>query len=61
MMTLKEVREKNGLTQEKLALQLGVERGTISMIEIGKNRMTVPMAKKVEKLFGVKWTEFFED
>lgn len=58
-MILKSLRQKHGLSQEELANQIGVARTTIAMIETGKNRMTVEMAKKLSKVFEIDWRELF--
>ena len=50
-----------GLTQEQLASECGVQRTTISMIEIGENKPSVELAKKLGKIFEVAWSDFFED
>ena len=61
MPNLKELRTAKGLTQEQLANECGVQRTTITMIEIGENKPSVELAKKLGKLFDVTWSDFFED
>lgn len=60
-MILKSLRQKHGLSQEELANEIGVARTTIAMIEIGKNQMTVDMAKRLSKVFDIDWKDFFND
>ena len=50
-----------GLTQEQLAKECDVQRTTITMIEIGENKPSVELAKKLGKIFEVAWSDFFED
>ena len=59
-MKLKELREARGITQAMLADTVGVCTATISMIETGRNRPSVELAKKLAKYFNVKWHIFFE-
>lgn len=40
MNILKQLREERGLTQEELAEKSGVSRVTISMLEVGKQKVT---------------------
>lgn len=61
MIDLKELRIAKGLTQEQLASECGVQRTTITMIEIGENKPSVELAKKLGKIFEVAWSDFFED
>ena len=58
---LKEARIKKKLTQQELADRVGVNRQTISMIELGVNKPSVELAKKIGKVLKVKWYLFFED
>lgn len=60
MLNLKELRTEKGLTQEELASQCDVLRNTISMIEIGINKPSVELAKKLGEVFDVDWKGFFE-
>ena len=61
MIDLKELRTAKGMTQEQLASECGVQRTTITMIEIGENKPSVELAKKLGKIFEVAWSDFFED
>lgn len=61
MVDLKEEREKKGMTQQDLADKVGVVRQTISMIEMGQNKPSVVLAKKIGKVLKIKWTNFFKD
>ena len=60
MIDLKELRTAKGMTQEQLAKECEVQRTTITMIEIGENKPSVELAKKVGKIFEVDWKGFFE-
>ena len=61
MINLKELRTAKGMTQEQLAKECEVQRTTITMIEIGENKPSVELAKKLGKIFEVAWSDFFED
>lgn len=60
MIDLKELRTAKGMTQEQLAKECEVQRTTITMIEIGENKPSVELAKKLGKIFEVDWKGFFE-
>lgn len=60
MIDLKELRTAKGITQEQLAKECEVQRTTITMIEIGKNKPSVELAKKLGVIFEVDWKGFFE-
>lgn len=61
MSKLKELRTERGYTQESLAKELGLAKGTISSYEQGYRKISVPIAIKLSKVLEVKWTIFFED
>ena len=61
MIDLKELRTAKSMTQEQLASECGVQRTTITMIELGENKPSVELAKKLGKIFEVAWSDFFED
>lgn len=61
MVDIKELRIAKGLTQEQLAKECGVQRTTITMIELGENKPSVELAKKLGNIFNVTWSDFFED
>lgn len=61
MINLKELRTAKGLTQEQVASECGVQRTTITMIELGENKPSVELAKRLGTIFNVAWSEFFED
>ena len=61
MLNVKELRTAKGMTQEQLAKECEVQRTTITMIEIGENKPSVELAKKLGKIFEVAWSDFFED
>lgn len=56
---LKALRESNGLTQSELADSAGVTRECISLIENGKNKPSVALAKKLGQILKVDWSNFF--
>ena len=60
MLNIKELRTAKGLTQEQLAKECEVQRTTITMIEIGENKPSIELAKKLGVIFEVDWKGFFE-
>lgn len=60
-LNIKELRTSRGLTQEQLANECGVQRTTITMIELGENKPSVELAKKLGKIFEITWSDIFED
>ena len=60
MIDLKKLRNERGLKQEELARECGVLRTTISMIETGENKPSVPLAQKLGQVLEVDWKGFFE-
>ena len=61
MINLKELRTAKGLTQEQVASECGVQRTTITMIELGENKPSVELAKKLGEIFEIAWSDIFED
>ena len=61
MLNVKELRMSKGLTQEQLATECGVQRTTITMIELGENKPSVELAKKLGEIFEIAWSDIFED
>lgn len=50
---IKELRKKSGLSQEKLAVQLGVYRNTISNWERGYSHINLANAERLAQFFKV--------
>lgn len=61
MISVKALREKQGLSQEELASKIGLTRSAVAMIENGSNKLTVDNAKKIGEILRVDWKEFFID
>lgn len=60
MIDLKSIREEHGMTQEKLANEIGKTRTLITSIESGDSKPSVATAKKIAEVLGFDWTNFFE-
>ena len=56
---VRELRKKEGLTQEQLAEFIGVSRQTINAIEKEKFDPSLPTAFKMSKLFKLPIEQFF--
>ena len=50
---LKELREKEGLTQKDIGIKVGVSRQAINAIETGKFDPSIWLAYDLSKLFGM--------
>lgn len=55
-----ELRKEHKLSQEELALAVGVTRQTITSIEIGKYTASLPLAYKIAKYFNKSIEEIFD-
>jgi len=55
--TLREAREKRGLSQERLALEADLDRTFISSIEAGRRNITFASLLKVARALDLKPTE----
>ena len=57
---IKELREKTGLNQEKLAEMVGMEARHLSRIETGKSFTTIENISKLAQALGVNISSLFE-
>ena len=57
---LKAMREKRGLTQRKLAHDLGISQNYIPAIESGARRAGPKLQEQLVKYFGCRFDELFE-
>ena len=57
---LKELREKEGLTQKDVGIKVGVSRQAINAIETGKFDPSIWLAYDLSKLFKLTIEEFFD-
>ena len=55
---LRELRRRRGLSQEALALDAGVERNYVSLLELGKNSASIRMLFKLCGVLGVAPSAF---
>ncbi len=57
---IRELRKKNKLSQEELALAVGTTRQTITSIEVGKYTASLVLAYKISHYFGLTIEEVFD-
>lgn len=57
---VKELRLKAGLSQEKFALQIGMDRTYFSSVEAGKRNLSIHNIKKICDGFNITLSEFFK-
>ena len=57
---IQELRKQNKLSQEELALAVGVTRQTITSIEIRKYTASLVLAYKIANYFGLSIEEVFD-
>ena len=55
-----ELRKKYKLSQEELALRVGVTRQTITSLEVGKYTASLLLAYKIARFFGLTIEEVFD-
>lgn len=56
---LKTLRQRQGLSQRKLAARSGVSNATVSLIEAGRTDPSMGMLKRILDALGVSFAEFF--
>lgn len=57
---IRELRKQQKISQEELALAVGVTRQTITSIEVGKYIASLPLAFKIARYFGLTIEDIFE-
>lgn len=58
---LKMLREKTGLSQEKLAKTIGISQARYQNYEKGKRNMPIKLARSMSDIFDVNWWELYEE
>ena len=53
--TLKAIRINNNMSQEEAAKEIGVSVDTLGNYERGKSFPDIPILKKIEEVYGVKY------
>ena len=61
MYWLKKIREEKHMSQESIAVLIGIRQSGYSMIEIGNRRPSVGIAKKIAAVLEFDWTRFYEE
>ena len=61
MLDLEFERKSRNLTQQDVADACGISRSYVAAIECGIRSPHPKVAKRIGKLFGIDWTEFFYD
>lgn len=57
---IQELRKKTGLSQEKFALQIGMDRTYFASVEAGKRNIAIRNIKKIADGLGVTLEELFK-
>ena len=57
---IKELRQKTGLSQEKFALKIEMDRTYFSSVEAGRRNIAIVNIKKIADGLGVSLSELFE-
>ena len=57
---IKELRQKTGLSQEKFALKIEMDRTYFASVEAGKRNISIVNIKKIADGLGVSLTNLFE-
>ncbi|NLW78515.1 MAG: helix-turn-helix transcriptional regulator [Ruminococcaceae bacterium] len=55
-----ELRRQRKLSQEELAMAVGVTRQTITSIEVGKYTASLPLAYRIARYFGLSIEDVFD-
>ena len=58
---IRELRQKTGLSQEKFALSIGMDRTYFASVELGKRNIAIINLEKIANGLGVTLSELFEN
>lgn len=58
---LKELRQETGLSQEKIALKISMDRTYYASVEAGRRNISLENIKKIADGFGVSLSQLFEN
>lgn len=58
---IKELRNKTGLSQEKFALSIGMDRTYFASVEAGRRNISIRNIKKIADGLGVSLSVLFEE
>lgn len=59
MKTVRDIRVERGITQKKMADELGISRQTYALYEANPGQMTIEIARKVCFLLGMPYNDIF--
>lgn len=57
---IRELRQQTGLSQEKFALKIGMDRTYFASVEAGKRNISIVNIKKIADGLGVSLSELFK-
>lgn len=57
---IQELRKKTGISQEKFALNIGMDRSYFASVEAGKRNIAIINIKKIADGLGISLSEFFQ-
>ena len=58
---LKELRQETGLSQDKIALKISMDRTYYASVEAGRRNISLENIKKIADGFGVSLSQLFEN
>ncbi len=58
---IRELRQQTGLSQEKFALKIGMDRTYFASVEAGKRNIAIINIKKIADGLGVSLSELFKE
>ena len=58
---IRELRNETGLSQEKFALKIGMDRTYFASVELGKRNISIVNIEKIANGLDVTLSEFFKD
>lgn len=58
---IRELRSRTGLSQEKFAQKIGVDRTYFASVELGKRNISIVNIEKIANGLDVTLSEFFKD
>lgn len=61
MCMLKNLRIRKNMSQNDVAIKIGVSVPTICRYETGKRKLPLKSAKKLAEIFDVSWQQFYEE